>query len=136
MNLLLNSFAACADRGGRTGPGRVEVRTAARAFERDELSGNVLGAPLEPGVYVMLEVLDDGSGLEPTDLERMFDPFFTTRRGGRGLGLAVVFGVVRRLRGSIQVESTPGAGTRVRVLFARSARPTQALGCEGQRAAD
>ena len=66
----------------------------------------------------------------------MFDPFFTTRRGGRGLGLAVVHGVVRRLHGAIQVESDPERGTRIRVLFPKSSRSYLPLGCEEESCAD
>jgi len=66
------------------------------------------------GKEALLEVADNGAGIAPEDLDRIFQPFFTTKPVGKGtgLGLAVVYGVVQGWGGSIQVESVPGAGTR------------------------
>ena len=66
---------------------------------------------------VALEVSDTGSGVDGGALAQMFDPFFTTKGAGRGLGLAVAHGIVRAHRGSVQVESSVGQGTRIRVLL-------------------
>lgn len=65
--------------------------------------------------YVTLEVTDTGCGMEPEVLSKIFDPFFTTKFTGRGLGLAVVMGIIRGHKGSISVESTPDKGTRFMV---------------------
>lgn len=72
------------------------------------------------GSYVCVEVTDDGEGMPAELVERIFDPFFTTRFPGRGLGLAVVFGAVRRHAGAIAVESTPGRGSCFRLYLPSS----------------
>jgi two-component system sensor histidine kinase HydH len=61
---------------------------------------------------VLIEVADTGRGIDPGDLDRIFDPYFTTRPGGTGLGLAMVHRAVEALGGDIRVESTPGEGSR------------------------
>jgi two-component system cell cycle sensor histidine kinase/response regulator CckA len=74
---------------------------------------------IPPGRYVMIEVGDTGIGIPPDVLPRVFDPFFTTRRdrGGSGLGLSTVHGIVRQSDGFLAVESELGQGTRMRVYL-------------------
>jgi CheY-like chemotaxis protein len=67
--------------------------------------------------YVMLSVRDMGTGMDADVQARIFDPFFTTKATGRGLGLAAVRGIVRSHKGAIAVESTPGVGSRFRLLI-------------------
>ncbi|MCB1876130.1 MAG: response regulator [Chromatiales bacterium] len=71
------------------------------------------------GPWVRLGFEDDGAGIHPADMERVFDPFFTTRRGARrsGLGLSMVHGVVHRAGGHIELRSRLGAGSRIDLLF-------------------
>jgi signal transduction histidine kinase len=68
---------------------------------------------------VILECSDEGRGIEPDIRDRLFEPFFTTKRdsGGSGLGLPVALGIVRESGGDIEIDSTPGKGTTVRVVF-------------------
>jgi two-component system, cell cycle sensor histidine kinase and response regulator CckA len=67
--------------------------------------------------YVCLEVRDSGCGIAQENIEKIFDPFFTSKFTGRGLGLAVVLGIVRSHDGAITVESDPSLGSTFRVFF-------------------
>lgn len=74
-------------------------------------------ANLMPGVYVCIEVSDNGCGIEPAVLPRIFEPFFTTKYGHRGLGLAWVYGIVTNHGGGVAVSSQLGRGTSVRLYL-------------------
>ena len=113
-NLLTN---AC-DALGKD-QGLVTLSTRTMDCDRVYLDRCLLEAP--PGTYVVFEVSDTGCGMDPNTLEKIFDPFFTTKFAGRGLGLAAVLGIVRGHHGTLEVESQPGRGTTVRVLFPISA---------------
>ena len=112
MNLIMNASDAI-------GPdnGVVSVCTGAAHYERSQLAKTYLNEDLPAGEYVYLEVADTGCGMDRETCDRIFDPFFTTKFTGRGLGLAAVLGIVRGHKGAISVESEPGKGTTVRVLF-------------------
>ncbi len=72
---------------------------------------------LEPGAYVLLTVKDDGSGMDEETLERIFDPFFSTKLQGRGLSMAAAYGIVRNHGGEITARSVPGEGTCISIWF-------------------
>jgi CheY-like chemotaxis protein len=74
-------------------------------------------AHLMPGIYVCVEVSDNGCGIEPAVLPRVFEPFFTTKYGHRGLGLAWVYGIVTNHGGGVSISSQMGQGTSVRVYL-------------------
>jgi signal transduction histidine kinase/CheY-like chemotaxis protein len=113
MNLVLNAAEAIPE--GRSG--HVTVSTGVRNLEDPSAASGVDGTPLPPGSYVSLRVEDDGIGMDQATLARIFDPFFSTKFLGRGLGLAAVQGVVRAHRGGLAVESRPGRGTTFTVLL-------------------
>jgi CheY-like chemotaxis protein len=73
--------------------------------------------------YVYIEIADTGAGMTPDTLNRIFDPFFSTKFSGRGLGLAAVMGIVRAHKGLIRIRTEPGKGTSFRVLFPPLAGP-------------
>ena len=110
MNLCANAAQAMGESGLLT----VDLRKV------------ILGRPLEldmaslpPGPYVRLVVADNGPGVDPAHIGRIFEPYFSTKSasGGTGLGLAVVHGVVKGLDGAIDVKSAPGAGCQFRVFL-------------------
>jgi PAS domain S-box-containing protein len=72
---------------------------------------------LPPGHYVAICVTDAGQGMEPEVLRRATEPFFTTKGPGTGLGLAMVHGFVQQSHGKLEIDSTPGKGTLVRMIF-------------------
>src|SRR5262249_54747369 len=96
------------------------VINAGEAVSHDGGSIHVTTAAEDGGRWVTLIVEDNGCGMTPEVKARIFDPFFTTKFTGRGLGLAAVMGIVRAHRATIDVETTPGRGTRFRVRFPAS----------------
>jgi two-component system, cell cycle sensor histidine kinase and response regulator CckA len=84
---------------------RIQLRAANASVAEGQVSG------LPAGDYVEFEVRDNGSGILPENMERIWEPYFTTRRHGTGLGLPTAVAVVRRHGGQIGVDSTPGVGT-------------------------
>lgn len=111
-NLVGNAIEALGAQGGR-----VVVRTGTRHCSTEFLASTYLPAPLPEGEYVFLEVTDNGSGMTQEVQQKMFEPFFTTRFAGRGLGLPAVLGIVRSHRGAIEIESATGAGSTIRLYL-------------------
>jgi signal transduction histidine kinase/CheY-like chemotaxis protein len=112
MNLITNAADAIGPR-----PGTITVSTRRAAGGPSALEGSRLAGVEPADAYVAVEVSDTGCGMDPATSERMFDPFFSTKGVGRGLGMSALLGIVRGHRGGIFVESLPGSGTTVRVLF-------------------
>jgi CheY-like chemotaxis protein len=115
VDQVLTNLAANA-RDAITGVGRVTVRTSRAVLERAELARHE-GAM--PGPYVVLEVTDTGSGMDPVTASHLFEPFFTTKPVGQGtgLGLATVYGIVKQNDGCVEVDSELGRGTTVRIFL-------------------
>jgi PAS domain S-box-containing protein len=112
MNLVINASEAIGDR-----PGKVAVTTFSREFEEVKRQSAEFGSSIAPGLFVGLEVKDNGCGMDENTKARVFEPFFTTKFTGRGLGLAAAQGIVRSLHGWIEVESVPGVGSSFRILL-------------------
>ncbi|MDH4224181.1 MAG: GAF domain-containing protein [Deltaproteobacteria bacterium] len=95
--------------------GGIRVSTANRA----QTSGNNAG-PLKAGDYVVVEVADDGPGMDTEVLAHCFDPFFTTKGvAGTGMGLSMVYGLAQQAGGLAEADSSPGNGTRIKIWFPR-----------------
>jgi signal transduction histidine kinase/CheY-like chemotaxis protein len=113
MNLVINAAESIGDASGW-----VRVSLGCRELEQSYLRGTFLHSDAPAGRYAVLEVSDSGRGMTPETMARIFDPFFTTKnQSGRGLGMAMVLGIVRAHKGAIKVRSTPGQGTVFEVLF-------------------
>ena len=112
LNLVTNASEALG-----AGSGTIVVRTGEMHCTRADLMKSCLGENLREGPYVFLEVSDTGTGMDGVTQSRIFDPFFSTKFTGRGLGLATVLGIVRGHDGAICVQSDPGRGSTFRVLL-------------------
>ena len=111
LNLLTNAGEAIGERNGH-----ILVKTYSQTWTVAPPA--VAVAPHVPaGTYVCFEVIDTGIGITNETREKMFDPFFSTKFTGRGLGLAVVLGIIRGHRGTIDVRSQPNRGTSIRVFL-------------------
>lgn len=110
LNLVINASEAIEEQGGA-----IHVTTS--RVTRDSESAPTLFTQLREGDYVRLEVSDTGRGMTNEVQAKIFDPFFTTKDPGRGLGLAVIQGIVQKYHGVIKVRSAPGRGTTFEVLF-------------------
>jgi two-component system cell cycle sensor histidine kinase/response regulator CckA len=119
MNLLLNAGEALPKSGGEV---RVRIEHLSEAAAEES----------SPAEWVVLDVADSGVGMDAQTRARIFDPFFTTRTSGRGLGLAVVHGLVRGHGGTIEVESEAGVGTRMRVRLPAAMPEAEAARVAGE----
>ena len=115
MNLVLNAAEAIADRVGV-----ITLKTALVQTGEDGLADAVLSPQLPWADYVVLEVSDTGCGMSHEVQEKIFEPFFSTKFTGRGLGLSTALGVVCGHKGALKVNSTLGQGTTFRVYLPKS----------------
>ncbi|HET6575405.1 MAG TPA: MASE1 domain-containing protein [Fimbriiglobus sp.] len=111
-SLIINAGEAVGD-----GPGLIRVRTEVVCLSHPGEESSDSRPGLAPGRYVALRVSDTGCGMTEAVRARVFDPFFSTKFVGRGLGLAAVQGIVKAHRGAVEVESHPGRGTEFTVLL-------------------
>lgn len=103
--------------------GLVTVRCGLISLEGEALAQDLAGQGLRPGDYALLEVEDRGCGMSAEVQARIFDPFFSTKGPGRGLGLSALLGVVRSRGGGVRIHSRPGHGTRFGIALPRSQKP-------------
>jgi CheY-like chemotaxis protein len=110
LNIVVNARDASPDGGA--------ITVTTRAMH---LNGDAAARELDPGDYVMLSVTDEGTGMAPHILARAIEPFFTTKgpQHGTGLGLAMTHGFVQQSGGRLEIESAPGRGTTIRMIFPR-----------------
>jgi len=110
MNLLTNAYHAMEDEGGK-----LEVTLKEVDLDMDDLKDPAM----VPGSYVCLTVKDTGAGIDEYVMDRIFDPYFSTKEKdkGTGLGLAVVHGIVKSYKGNIRIYSKPGKGTAFHVYL-------------------
>ncbi len=114
QNLIINAIQAMT-----TGQGQIWISATNVALAEGQV------APLVAGTYVQVEVQDNGSGIRPEHLEKIFNPFFTTKKSGTGLGLATVLSIVKRHGGQMGVDSEVGRGTAFTVFLPLADQPEQ-----------
>ena len=112
MNLCTNAYHAMREKGGVIG-----IRLSEKTILNDDYLFSDL--TLTPGCYLFLEISDTGHGMDKATLEKVFDPYFTTKKTGEGtgLGLSVVHGIVKNCSGELKIYSEPGRGTTVHIYF-------------------
>ncbi len=120
MNLITNASEAIGDQYGS-----INIASVLRKLDIDFFRQSHMREELPEGVYVLLEVTDTGSGMSEETLEKLFDPFYTTKFTGRGLGMSAVLGIVRGHKGAIKVESAKGEGSSFKVAFPLAERPVK-----------
>jgi PAS domain S-box-containing protein len=121
LNLAINARDAMPKGGALS----IEIANA------DNAGGMIEGfGELKRGPYVRVSVADTGEGMTPETRARVFEPFFTTKEVGKGtgLGLAMVYGLVKQAGGYAAIASTPGEGTRIDLFFPPAQQPAQVLG--------
>jgi PAS domain S-box-containing protein len=119
MNLASNAAYAMRKAGGA-----LTVSLVDATFQSKD---TLLGADMKPGRYVKLIVEDTGTGMTDEVRTRIFEPFFTTKKAGQGtgIGLSVLYGIVKSYHGAVSVESTPGKGSTFTIYLPKAEKQTQ-----------
>ncbi len=125
MNLVINASEAIGDNSGV-----IAISTGVMDCDRTYLQETWLDENLQEGRYVFLEIADTGSGIAAETIDRIFEPFFSTKFSGRGLGMAAVLGIVRGHNGAIKIYSEVGKGSTFKVLLPASTLPAVRVGTE------
>ncbi|MCP4213873.1 MAG: response regulator [bacterium] len=112
LNLVSNASEALGE-----AEGTIAIYVGKLYCDSNCLNQPYLQEDLPGGDYIFLEITDSGCGMDEDTRVRAFDPFFTTRFKGRGMGLSAALGIVRAYKGTMTLESMPGAGTTVRILL-------------------
>jgi len=112
MNLVINAAEAI-----NASNGIITISSGVMECGEKFLREEYYNENLAPGTYVWLEVSDNGCGIDENIQKRIFDPFFSTKFTGRGLGLPAVLGIVRRHKGALKFSSECGKGTTFKILF-------------------
>ncbi len=128
MNLVINASEAIGDKSGV-----IAITSGCMDCDQNSLKDVWVDENLTGGLYVYLEIVDTGCGMDNETLSKLFDPFFTTKFTGRGLGMAAVLGIVRGHKGAIKVHSEQGKGTSFKVLFPASNRPIELFNGESHK---
>jgi two-component system cell cycle sensor histidine kinase/response regulator CckA len=112
MNLVINACEAMEHRNGV-----VRIATAYQEITTSDAQAGFQSDTPSPGSYVVLSIRDDGVGMDQKTMARIFDPYFTTKQGGSGLGLSATLGIVQSASGAVQVHSKAGEGTALHIFL-------------------
>lgn len=97
--------------------GQIDINAGVMNCDAAYFHNTYLKETLPEGRYAFIEISDNGCGMNNKTLQKIFDPYFSTKFTGRGLGLAAVLGIIRSHGGAISVHSTPRAGSTFRIVF-------------------
>ncbi len=122
MNLIINASDAIGSKSGI-----ITISSGAMECDENYLKETYLDDNLEPGIYVYVEISDTGCGMPQETISKIFDPFYTTKFTGRGLGLAAVLGIMRGHNGAIKIYSEPERGTTFKILFPLSDKTAMSI---------
>ena len=111
LNLVTNALEAVGDMG------QIDLSVSTGFFDNEQLGSTYLDSPDPMTEFHIVQCCDSGCGMDDVTLKKLFDPFFSSKNNGRGLGLASVLGIVKGHGGTIVVESTLGIGTQFRIYF-------------------
>lgn len=112
INLVTNSSEAIGDN-----PGEIIIAAGEEIFSSEYFAKNRVAPELKPGRYVFIDISDNGCGIDQDIQKKLFEPFFSTKQTGRGLGLPAVQGIMKGHGGAVLIESRESSGTRVRIIF-------------------
>lgn len=112
VNIVINASEAIG-----AAQGKIRIQTGERHCRVKDLMNTLIGSALSPGRYVVVSIGDSGCGMSADVLDSVFEPFFSTKKSGRGLGLATVIGIVKGHRGTLSVSSSEQHGTTIDLLF-------------------
>ncbi len=112
MNLIINASEAIGEEQGN-----VHVSLTKRAVIAGQAESDHLGNIIMPGTYVCIEVADSGCGMDDETKQRIFEPFYTTKFSGRGLGMSAVLGIITAHKGALQLASQPGQGSTFKLYL-------------------
>jgi len=115
MGLVSNADEALSEDGGE-----IVIRTGCSEFSKEQLQAGNCTPMLEAGTYVFCEVADSGAGMDVETQRRLFDPFYSTKFAGRGLGLSTALGIIKGHQGAFLVDTSPGVGSTVSFLLPRA----------------
>jgi signal transduction histidine kinase/ActR/RegA family two-component response regulator len=118
MNVLMNAVEAI-----ETQSGSISIRTELVSIDDAQPFDFIGTGEMSPGRYVGIRISDTGCGMDEATRTRIFDPFFSTKFAGRGLGLAAVAGIIRAHRGGLRVTSAPGKGATFEILLRAASGP-------------
>ena len=112
MNLITNAAEAIGSE-----PGSIVITTGVLECDKKLFQQSRLGEKPKPGRYVYIDVTDSGCGMNEEMQHRIFEPFYTTKFTGRGLGMSSVLGIIKSHNGAILLHSEPGFGSTFKVLL-------------------
>lgn len=115
MNLVLNASESIGE-----SEGLIAISTSALTLDQNILNQEFMGQDLEPGPHVLLEITDTGSGMSPEVAGKIFDPFFSTKSTGRGLGLSAMLGILRGHQAGIRLQTALNQGSTFSIYFPAS----------------